>query len=196
MSLDSLKSTVRSIGTKYTDREERARRLFIEERAVSLHFEREREFEIRTEISKYFDISYSAVAFTGSAQLGFSIHQDKLFEPGVSDLDAACISPDLFQHAWMDIVDVTRSFTDLTPFGHTSAEKIDLFKDRILRRGMIRIQAMPLSPMSENWTAFEGQISRKHTAIFQNINIAVYMNEYAFCWKQDSALTKLIKANS
>ncbi|MDB5713696.1 MAG: hypothetical protein JWO15_1093 [Sphingomonadales bacterium] len=193
LSLDDLKNAVRTIGNKYIDREQRARRLFIEERAVSMHFEREREFAIRTEISEYFQISYSAVAFTGSAQLGFSIHQDRLFEPGVSDLDAACISADLFQHAWMDIVEITRSFTDFTPFGHSNRDAIELFKDRILRRGMIRIDAMPLSPMSRSWAAFEGAISRKHTSIFKNISIAVYMNEYAFCWKQDSALAKLIR---
>ncbi|MET4307702.1 hypothetical protein [Bradyrhizobium sp. RT4b] len=54
MKIDDLKNHVRTIGKKYTDREQRARRLFIEERAAALHNERDREFAIKTEISNYF----------------------------------------------------------------------------------------------------------------------------------------------
>jgi hypothetical protein len=117
MKIDDLKNHVRTIGKKYTDREQRARRLFIEERAASLHNERDREFAIKTEISNYFRIAYSAVSFSGSGQIGFSIHKDKFFEPSVSDLDVACIDVELFQRAWIDVVSTTRAFTDLTPFG-------------------------------------------------------------------------------
>lgn len=193
MNLDDLKKTVRSIGSNYRDRERRARRIFVEERAASLREDREREFSIRTEISEFFNIPYTAVAFAGSAQIGFSVHKDRLFEPGRSDLDAACIGNDIFQQAWIDIIETTRSFTDLTPFGHTSDEDIELFKDQILRRGMIRVNAMPLSQLSQSWTTFQGRISRRHTMVFQHISIAIYMNEYAFCWKQDSALAKLMR---
>ncbi|QQV75865.1 hypothetical protein H5J25_09565 [Sphingomonas aliaeris] len=130
MSVELLKRSVRAISRNYKDREQRSRRLFIEERAASLHFHREREFAIRTAISEHFAVPYSAVAFTGSAQLGFSVHKDRLFEPGISDLDAACISPDLFQSAWMDVVKATRSFTDLTPFGHSKKVKLIFSKIR------------------------------------------------------------------
>jgi hypothetical protein len=57
MNLDDLKNHVRTIGKKYTDREQRARRLFIEERAASLLQERDREFAIKTEISTFFRIA-------------------------------------------------------------------------------------------------------------------------------------------
>src|SRR4051812_15779383 len=101
MTLDDLKLHVRTIGKKYSDREQRARRIFIEERAASLQQERDREFAIRTEISAFFRIAYSAVSFCGSGQIGFSIHKDKSFEPCVSDLDVACIDVELFQKAWI-----------------------------------------------------------------------------------------------
>jgi hypothetical protein len=81
MSLEDLKRHVRTIGAKYTDREQRARRLFIEERAVSLQQERDREFAIRTEISTFFSIAYSAVSFCGSGQIGFSIHKNNFSNP-------------------------------------------------------------------------------------------------------------------
>jgi hypothetical protein len=191
MSLEDLKRHVRVLGSKYTDREQRARRLFIEERAASLQQERDREFAIRTEISDFFSIAYSAVSFCGSGQLGFSIHKDKLFEPCVSDLDVASIDVELFQRAWIDVVSTTRAFTDLTPFGRRNAENIKYFQQRILKRGMISVGEMPQSALSRSWSQFQGQLSRKHTSIFRNINFAIYMNEYAFCWKQDSALSNL-----
>ncbi|MBL8706261.1 MAG: hypothetical protein JNM30_15530 [Rhodospirillales bacterium] len=192
MSLDDLKDQTRAVGRKYRNREERARRLFIEERPVALTTEREREFEIKKAVSSYFGISYSSVSFCGSAQLGFSIHKNTLFQPAVSDLDVACVDMRLFQAAWIDAITVTRAFTDLTPFGTRGQRDIDLFKSQILRRGMIRVDAMPQSTISRDWSYFEGQLSRRHAAVFRRITFAIYMNEYAFCWKQDSVLSALL----
>jgi hypothetical protein len=192
MDLQALKSEVRKISARYDDRELRARRLFIEERAASLHFQRDEEFKIKTDVSTFFSIPYSAVCFCGSAQLGFSVHKNKLFEPAISDLDAACIDVALFQKAWIDVINTTRAFSDLTPFGSRSEESIELFKQRILKRGMILVDAMPLSLLSRSWGQFQGEISRRNTSMFRKITIAVYMNEYAFCWKQDSVLSELV----
>lgn len=191
MTLEDLKRQIRTISMRYDDREQRARRVFIEERAASLQQERHREFEIRTETSTFFDIAYSAVSFCGSGQIGFSIHQNKPFERCVSDLDVACIDVELFQKAWKDVVSTTRAFTDLTPFG-SRKKNIEIFKEQILRRGMIWIDAMPQSALSLSWSHFQGTLSRKHTAIFSKISFAIYMNEYAFCWKQDSVLSNLV----
>lgn len=190
MSLAELKKCVRGISAKYIDREERARRLYIEERAASLHYQREREFSIKTDISKFYGTSYSSVSFCGSAQLGFSIHKDKLFEPGVSDLDAACLDVELFQKAWIDVIATTRAFTDLTPF--RTEKRVAEFQEKILRRGMIKVDEMPQSELSRSWSKFQGELSRRHTDVFRSITLAIYMNEYAFCWKQDSSITSLV----
>jgi hypothetical protein len=193
MNLNALKTRVREIGGIYADREERARRLFIEERVAALHFDREREFSIRTEISQFFEVPYSSISFCGSAQIGFSVHKDRLFEPGSSDLDVACISPVLFQRAWTDVINTTRGFTDLTPFGMRSPEKVDQFISMISKRGVILINAMPTSDLSKMWTIFELKIGAKHSKTFRGIGVAIYMNEYAFCWKQDSSIATLMK---
>jgi hypothetical protein len=192
MSLEDLKRLVRAIGARYDDREQRARRLFVQERAASLHHERDREFEIRTDVSQFFNIAFSSVNFCGSAQLGFSIHKNRLFQPAVSDLDVACVDVNLFQKAWIDVITTTRAFTDLTPFGTRGVDKITLFKEQILKRGMIKVDIMPQSDLSRSWSQFEGEISRRHTVMFKRVTLAIYMNEYAFCWKQDSALSQLI----
>ncbi len=192
MSIELLKSRVREIGRQYRNREQRSKRLFVEERAASMASEREREFSIKSEVSSFFNISYSAVCFCGSGQIGFSITKDKLFEPGVSDLDVACIDVNLFQIAWSDVIETTRAFSDQTPFGSRDQQDIDRLKDQILRRGMIRVGAMPQSKLSKEWSGFEGRIGRNHTEVFKRITFAIYMNEYAFCWKQDSALSSLM----
>lgn len=192
MSLENLKQQVIDISSKYPNREQRARRLFIEEKAASLHAEREREFSIKTDISAFMEIPYTSISFCGSAQLGFSIHKDRLFQPTISDLDVACVNVDLFQRAWQDIIETTRAFSDLSAFGTRSVENIGIFKEQILRRGMININSMPYSNLNRRWLSFQNDLSRKHNRLFRKITIAVYMNEYAFCWKQDSSLAQLV----
>ncbi|RVQ66948.1 hypothetical protein EKN06_08340 [Croceicoccus ponticola] len=193
MTLEILKGEVRSIGKRFPNREERARRLFITERPASLSRDQDREFRIKTEISQQFSIPYTAVSFCGSAQIGFSVHKDQLFQPGVSDLDAACIDAQLFQRAWIDVIETTRAFTDLTPFGHRTTDEINVFREQIVKRGMIRVDAMPLSETKTAWSTFQGRVSRKHTDLFKRISLAIYLNEYAFCWKQDSSLATVMR---
>lgn len=188
-----MKDAVRTIGKRYHNREERARRLYITERPASFANDHDREFAIKTEISRFFSVPYSAVSFCGSAQIGFSIHKDTLFQPGVSDLDAACIDAQLFQRAWMDIITTTRAFTDATPFGHRGSDSINQLRDQIVKRGMIRVDMMPVSNLSRTWSAFQGKIGRKHNELFKRISIAIYLNKYAFCWKQDSSLSTLMR---
>jgi hypothetical protein len=144
--LSQLKSAVRRIGGKYEDRFHRARRLFVEERPAALAQWRETEYEIKTEISEYFGTDYSAICFSGSSQLGFSIHKDKLFELATSDPDVACVDAGLYNRAWSEIITCTKAFTDLTPFSGRGADKT--LRDNIVRRGMIGVQLMPRSALS------------------------------------------------
>lgn len=68
-----------------------------------------------------------------------------------------------------------------------------MLQEQILRRGMIRVDAMPISTLSREWSAFQIDLSLKHTDIYRNITLAIYINEYAFCWKQDSALAEIMR---
>ncbi len=77
--LGRLQGAVRQIGDRYRDRLQRARRLFIEERACALAQHRNVEYDIKSEISDFFRVDYSSVSFTGSAQLGFSILKEREF---------------------------------------------------------------------------------------------------------------------
>ena len=191
--LEQNKDRVRAIAGLYKDRLSRSRRLFIEERAVALSGEREIECNMKERVAKFFDVKYSEVSFAGSAQVGFSPHKNRLFIPGSSDLDVACISADLYQKGWSDSITATRAFTDYTKFSGLSPSDIDLYKQGILRRGMIRVEVMPRSPLSLGWKDFENSLGRLHPALFKSVTIAIYLNEYAFCWKQDSAISTILK---
>ena len=63
---------------------------------------------------------------------------------------------------------------------------------RPVKRGMIRVDAMPKSPLRTTWLDHQSQLSRSHSDLFEKVTIAIYVNEYAFCWKQDSALQTLL----
>lgn len=186
--LAKLKASVRLTCSLYRERFDRARRLFVEERAQALTTQRHIEYEIRARICEQFGIPYRTVCFAGSAQLGFSIHKDRMFLPASSDLDVACVSLRLFEQAWADVVSTTRAFTDETKFSGLRPQEINLFKDSILRRGMIRVESMPRSDLSAKWQQFEQALSRRHAREFGKISVAIYMSEYAFCWKQDASL--------
>ena len=134
MKLDELKQSVRTVCNRYPDREERSKRLFLGERAVAFVNDVDREFSIKTEVSRAFQVSHSSIYFCGSAQLGFSIHKDTEFTPRRSDLDIACIDANLFQKAWMDALQATRAFSDPTAFGRKSHNAIATFKDMMINR--------------------------------------------------------------
>lgn len=192
-SLEFAKKRFLDIASKYSDRLRRARRVFVEERSVALKDDREIEYLIKEEVSQFFGVSYPEVAFTGSAQMGFSAYKNRPFVKAVSDLDVACVSAELFQRAWADVVTTTRAFTDDTKFSGMSPSEVDLFKMGILKRGMIRVSIMPRSDLASRWKSFEDAISRKYSSHFGKIGFAVYLSEYAFCWKQDSVFSHLMK---
>lgn len=158
--VDVLKTRVLTLAGKYSDRLRRARRLFIEERAIALASDREVEYSVKESISQFFGIKYSEVAFAGSAQVGFSAHKNRPFLKAVSDLDVACVSSNLFQVAWADVITATRAFTDATKFAGLRQEEVDRFKDGILRRGMIRVAIMPV--LSFPW---DGRTSRMRLVV-------------------------------
>lgn len=190
--LEALKERVRDIGKMSSSELDRSRRLYIYERPVALQGDDAKDYGVKREISEYFGIPYGHVHFAGSTQLGFSAHKDREFIPKQSDLDVACVSSELFQQAWIDVLEATNRFTNLSVFAPLGKTDVDLFKEQIYKRGMIRIEVMPQSSTAVRWRQFEQRISRKHLDKFKSVSIAIYMNEYAFCWKQNSAIEEII----
>jgi hypothetical protein len=77
----------------------------------------DRGFAICEEIRTRFKIPFSAVRVAGSAQLGYSCHQNRDFVPQSSDLDIAIVNSALFQSYSELVYVITKRYTDLTGFG-------------------------------------------------------------------------------
>lgn len=181
---------IRAVIGSYGSRLERAQRLYLSDSSPALASIPEIEFQVRKTVSQFFQVPLRKVAFAGSAQLGVSVHKGRSFLPGESDLDIACVDGALFTRAWMDVIDVTRAFTDESGFPQRGTA-ISRFKDQLLRRAMIRVAAMPTSDLSTSWRRFEDSLTLQNLATFKRVSVAIYPNEQAFCWKQDSAIQLL-----
>lgn len=174
--------------SEHEDGTEKILRLFLEEHPECFNGNLRDATKIRHEISRFFLIPYRSIIFCGSAQLGFSPYKETSFTMGRSDLDVACINGDLFQKAWIDVVARSRGFTDLSVFPSNSINEIDYFKEKIYKRGMIYVSEMPTTPLVRSWNEFSFDLSRRFNELFSRITFAIYLNEYAFCWKQKSVL--------
>lgn len=182
--LDNFKLRV----SEHEDGTEKILRLFLEEQPECFGGNLRDATKIRRKISNFFLIPYQSVIFCGSAQLGFSPKKGTSFKEGVSDLDVACISGDLFQKAWIEVVRESRGFTELSVFKSRNIHEINYFKEKIHKRAMISVSEMPRSPLVDEWNDFSLKLSREFNTLFSKITFAIYMNEYAFCWKQRSVL--------
>lgn len=181
---------LRKIISSYGDRLERVQRLYLSESSAALAVMPDLDFKIRRATADFFEIPFRKVAFAGSAQLGISVHKGRSFSQGESDLDIACIDTALFHKAWMDVIKVTRAFTSEESFVG-GEDVIREFKDALLRRAMIRVRNMPKSELSHGWRSFEKRLTLEHSSVFKSVSVAIYASEYAFCWKQDSALSAI-----
>lgn len=168
---------------------DRARRIYFDRPSYALDGKHDVEFKIKSAVSEFFGLAFRSVVFTGSAQLGFSPHKDTAFIPGQSDLDVACIDSGLFQKYWEYILTETYAFSNQNKFiDPNHAEKL---KDQILRRGMIFVRYLPKGILRRETMQFLDGLSVEHRALFKSITVAFYVNEYSFCWKQNTAIDQI-----
>jgi hypothetical protein len=190
MTVDAQRAALRATLISYTDPITRSRKAYFENQSFAFADKHDREFRIKSDVCEYFKVPFRSVVFTGSAQLGFSPHKDTPFQAGKSDLDIACVSSDLYVQYWEDILRTTRAFTDQTSF--VGRNHFESLKEHILRRGMILIDFMPNSALKKAATDFLDTIGRQHRDVFNRVTFAIYLNEYAFCSKQTSALNLVL----
>jgi len=190
----SREEEIRELARRYANPLVRARRIYLDHPSYAVAGKRDVEFEIKQELAEYFNIPFGRVTFCGSAHLGFSPRKGTRFTPGESDLDVAIIDTDLFQRYWQITNDVTKAFNDLTGFSiyRNPQNTIDALKEMIVKRGVIFLDKMPKCQQSDRDASFLYSISAAYTNYFKKITVAVYMNEYAYCWKQNAALQALL----
>lgn len=188
------RQTIIELARKYPAPLDRARRIFLEEPSFALEGKRELEFEIKTIISDHYSVPFRAVVFCGSGHLGFSPHKDSAFKPSISDLDVAVVNTEVFQRIWMMIISATRAFTDLRGFQiHTRpAETANKVREMMVKRGLFHLDQMPRCDYFDSERKFFDALSVKHRSMFSRVSVSFYMNEYAFCWKQNSSIQEIL----
>jgi hypothetical protein len=189
-SVDELREELREALKPYRDATTQVRRAYFDRPSFALAGKHEVEFEIKRLVADRYRIPFRSVVFTGSAQLGFSPQKDTEFKQGSSDLDIACIDARLFQDVWQSLLNVTRAFSDLS--GFNSYQHAERLRDQILRRSMILFDYLPRSRERAEEQRFLDGLSQRFRGNFGRISMAVYMNEWAFCWKQQSALGTIL----
>jgi hypothetical protein len=183
---------IKNLARQYSLPLDQARRIYLDEPSFAIGTKKSVEFEIKSQIAGYFNVPFRFVVFCGSAHLGFSPHKDTEFQPGLSDLDVALVSMEAFQSAWMSLVEATRAFTDLSGFRRNPNQTVEDIRTTLAKRGLLHLNQMPICQRFDKDRAFLDSLSRSHRSMFGSIGISFYMNEYAFCWKQNSAIRHIL----
>lgn len=140
-------------------------------------------------IATFARCSALSVKFCGSGQLGFSPHKGSEFEYGVSDLDVAIISKDLYLDFIEEVRIVTNNYTDMTKFSAIGgAQSAVRFKDYAIEKGLIHINSLPVCDLRQKWLRFSNSITIDHSDLFKSISISIYSTDKSFIRKQLSAI--------
>lgn len=184
---------LRILANQYS-RDDRIRRIFLDEPSFPHAGKKEIEHQIKKKIADFYDVPFRSIALCGSAHLGFSPYKNTNFKPGHSDLDVAIIDAKVFQTTWMKLVSATRAFNDLSSFhGYTNpTETADRVKSMMLKRGLFHLHQLPICKEFAESRKFIDSLSTNYREMFSEVSLTIYMNEYAFCWKQDSAIQGML----
>jgi len=186
---------IRSIANSIKNPEERARRIYFGEKTFALRDNEGAEFDIKSRIADYFKCDYRNVVFCGSAHLGFSPSKDTNFSPSNSDLDVAIIDGYLFHEVWKNLVEYSRAFSDLTVFGSDpgAIQRASDLREMLSKRGVIHLHNLPFKGFFLADRHFLDDVSKRYASLFEKISVSFYISEYAFAWKQNSAIQDMLR---
>jgi hypothetical protein len=87
------------------------------------------------------------------------------------------------------------AFNDLSAFGTepSASKKVDEIHAMLAKRGLLHLRNMPKGRAFDEDRIFLRDISKEYRDMFKEITITFYINEYAFSWKQHSAVQQLMR---
>lgn len=148
--------------------------------------------KIKSDFSRKINHPISSVRVCGSAYWGVRFEDESPFEPRVSDLDVAVISPYLFAECMAQIRVITRGFTDLTFFPvRPDFDSYSIFQQYSLRKGLLRPDFVPAVPVMRHLRGICRAMSRDYLDHFKDITVCLYDTEDSFAMKQVGAMQKL-----
>ncbi|MXN30015.1 hypothetical protein [Delftia sp. CH05] len=165
-----------------------ARKIFLTYPTKAFVGEEELQFEILNEVSEHFEIAITCIHVAGSAKLGHSIHKNRSFTRGTSDLDLAIIDSHLFAKYVEIGLNTSKGYSDGTkfPVRQDKSRKDEYLQ--YLSRGIFRPDLMPTGTHKAAWLNFFGRLSDKHSSFFGSISGAIYLSQGCFESKQRTAI--------
>ncbi|WP_157969011.1 hypothetical protein [Tropicimonas sp. IMCC34011] len=147
---------------------------------------------IKHSISTELAVDVTEIRICGSAYWGRRFRDGSPFEPGVSDLDVAVISPLIYCRAMAETRDLTKNFSDQTSFPKASKRlsSFEEFQDYAFRKGIIRIDQLPNTLTRRLMMAASERISRDFLDHFEKITFSIYDSTSSFAVKQAGAAKK------
>lgn len=145
--------------------------------------------DIKDEISSELGVPLSMIKICGSAYWGRSFIKDEPFEPSISDLDVALIDAGLFVKCLSEVREETRNYSNLTRFLGNPTNPI-MFQDYAVKKGIIRIDIMPVTRSKKILEHTSDAISKKYVNHFSKISFMIYDSEKSFTVKQIGAFSK------
>ncbi|WP_143515644.1 hypothetical protein [Pseudooceanicola marinus] len=141
----------------------------------------------------YADIS--DVRICGSAYWGRRFRDESPFLPGVSDLDVAIISPQIFCRCMSEVRDLSKNFSDQSVFPKVTGKvsTFELFRDYAFGKGLIRTEHLPNVRTRRGFIESSDRISRDFASHFEKISFALYDSALSFANKQAGATRKFRK---
>lgn len=147
---------------------------------------------VKQKISTLLPVDISEVRICGSAYWGYRFKDESPFSPGVSDLDVALISPQLFCRCMAEIRQLTKNFNDQTAFPQPT-RRISVyveFRDYAFGKGIIRTDHLPNVKTRADLERASEVISREFLSHFEKISFSIYDSALSFAVKQAGAAGK------
>jgi predicted nucleotidyltransferase len=164
--------------------------VFLAEASMYFSDKSELLYKIRKAVSSKYNVPLHHILVCGSAHTGYSIHKQRNFAAGESDLDLAVVSPALFARFLGEVIQVTRGFSDLTGFDRKEGVSTkEAFVKYAAERGMLRPDLMPRASNRSAWFDFFAKLSTQHLPHFKKISGAIYLSEECFVAKQISSIS-------
>jgi hypothetical protein len=168
---------------------------FLLDRAAYFADKPELYLRLKSSIAEITSADLAEVRICGSAYWGRRFRDCSPFEPGVSDLDVALISPALFCRCMAEAREVSKNFTDQTVFPKSSKiiPSFEEFQAYAFRKGIIRVDLLPRTKTQRVLIKASDDISRDFLEHFEKITFSIYDSALSFAVKQASAAEKFRK---
>lgn len=167
------------------------RSLFYFRRSPISHKHESSVFDIFDDVSLHFEVPFKNIYLSGSAQTGHSLHKNRDFSEGESDLDLAIVDTNLFKKYSEICYSITDGYRNLTKFKtRRSIDDVPSFFRENLSRGFFRPDLMPNCKERDDWFRYFDQLSTAHVGIFKSVNCGIYLSQVFF----EHKLTKVLEA--